>query len=141
MAHLKNILDRFYSKLEEKPNGCIVWTGSRKGEYGYFHIRSPHTDMGAHVFAFILHYKIEPLEDVHHKCENKLCCNPLHLESKTRMEHKLLHVRKDFCMYGHELKIVGRNKHGACKECTRIRARKQYNKIKDIREKLYALHP
>ena len=89
---------RFNSFLEEQPDGCIVWTGakSEKG-YGIFGVCPPeysrtHT-MRAHRFAYALHYGIDKLPHgtdktqkrkvIHHKCENKACSNPLHLEVVT----------------------------------------------------------
>ena len=89
----KETLERFNSYLEEQPDGCIVWTGYRtlKG-YGMFNIY-PHGALKAHRFAYALHYGIDQLPNgtdktqkrmvVHHKCENKACVNPLHLESVT----------------------------------------------------------
>ena len=89
----KETLERFNSYLEEQPDGCIVWTGYRtlKG-YGMFNIY-PHGALKAHRFAYALHYGIDKLPNgtdktqkrmvVHHKCENKACVNPLHLESVT----------------------------------------------------------
>jgi hypothetical protein len=89
------IVKRFKSHLEEQSDGCIVWTGAKtpKG-YGIFGMRPEgytrtHT-VRAHRFAYALHYgfdKLPPGTDktqkrnvLHHKCENKACSNPLHLE-------------------------------------------------------------
>jgi hypothetical protein len=91
------IVARFKKFLKEQPNGCIEYTGSRttKG-YGQFCLHGelyPSHPVRAHRFAYALHYGIDKLPSgtdktqkrkvIHHKCENKACCNPLHLESVT----------------------------------------------------------
>ena len=85
------IIARFHSYTKKKSDGCIVWTGytTPKG-YGMFNIYY-HGAVKAHRFAYALHYGIDKLPNgtdktqkrmvVHHKCENKSCVNPLHLES------------------------------------------------------------
>jgi hypothetical protein len=94
----ETIIKRFKSYLEEQPNGCIEWTGYRteKG-YGKFNIfvktNTRTYAVRAHRFAYALHYGIDKLPNgtdktqkrmvIHHKCENKSCVNPLHLESVT----------------------------------------------------------
>ena len=90
------VVKRFQSYLEQQDDGCIVWTGAKtpKG-YGIFGISNnngeyPHT-VRAHRFAYALHYGFDKLpygtdktqnrKVIHHKCENKACANPLHLEA------------------------------------------------------------
>ncbi len=94
----ETIVKRFKSYLEEQPDGCIVWTGYRtpKG-YGSFNIfvktNTRTYTVRAHRFAYALHYGSDKLpfgtdttqnrKVIHHKCENKACVNPLHLEPVT----------------------------------------------------------
>jgi hypothetical protein len=89
----EEIIARFNSYLEEQPDGCITWTGYTTGKgYGMFNIYY-HGAVKAHRFAYALHYGIDKLPAgtdktqkrmvVHHKCNNKACVNPLHLESVT----------------------------------------------------------
>lgn len=89
------LVKRFKSYLEEQPNGCIEYTGckSEKG-YGVFNIYlKPNLrtyTVRAHRFAYAMHYGFDKLpigtdttqkrNVLHHKCENKSCVNPLHLE-------------------------------------------------------------
>lgn len=89
----KSVVDRFLKHTQANDEGCIEWTKYKtpKG-YGIFSI---HTGMAvkAHRFAYALHYGFDKLPHgtdktqnrkvVHHKCENKACVNPLHLESVT----------------------------------------------------------
>ena len=87
------VVKRFKSHLEEQPNGCIEWTASKSSKgYGYFGIVHG-MSVKAHRFAYALHYGIDKLpygtdktqkrKVLHHKCENKACSNPLHLEAVT----------------------------------------------------------
>jgi len=87
---------RFKSKLKQMPNGCIEYTGYRTAKgYGYFKVGVNPTwaSVRAHRFSFALAYGIDKLPSgtdktqkrkvIHHKCENKACVNPLHLEPVT----------------------------------------------------------
>jgi len=87
------VLNRFKSYLEEQPDECIVWTGYKTSKgYGIFNIW-PHGTVRAHRFAYAIYYGVDKLpagtdktqkrKVVHHKCENKACSNPLHLEAVT----------------------------------------------------------
>lgn len=91
------VISRFMKKLEHQEDGCIEWTGftTSKG-YGTFGIHSEENPMNAvkaHRFAYALAYGFDKLpvgtdttqkrKVLHHKCENKSCVNPTHLESVT----------------------------------------------------------
>jgi hypothetical protein len=41
---------------------------------------------------------------LHHKCQNRRCCNPDHLEMVIRKEHQALHMRptNNWCGKGHQ---------------------------------------
>lgn len=116
------VLDRFYNKIIIQSNGCHIFDGALSSSgHCMFFIKGPNITIGAHVFAWILYNKRFPIEDIHHKCENKKCVNPDHLEELNRSSHMKIHHK--YCKYGHDLSIVGQNKSGACKLCV-----KEYNK-------------
>ena len=88
-----SVIKRFNAFLDPQPNGCIEWTGFRTDKgYGVFGI-SQGIAVKAHRVAYAMHYGIDKLPHgtdktqkrkvIHHKCENKSCVNPLHLESVT----------------------------------------------------------
>jgi hypothetical protein len=91
------IVARFNKFLKENPDGCIEFSGAKtvKG-YGQFCLHGetyPSHPVRAHRFAYALHYGFDKLpigtdttqkrKVIHHKCENKACVNPLHLEVVT----------------------------------------------------------
>jgi hypothetical protein len=86
----ESVIKRFKSYLEVQPDGCIEWTGFRTDKgYGLFGI-SQGIPVKAHRFGYALYYgadklphgtdKTQKRKVLHHKCENKACVNPLHLE-------------------------------------------------------------
>lgn len=82
-----NNIDRFLSKIEHAPGGCWVWSGGRTHNgYGRFSLDG--TEERAHRFSY--RYFIGELPDytyrdgeLDHKCRNRRCVNPLHLELVT----------------------------------------------------------
>ena len=73
-------LDRFWSKVEKK-QGCWEWIGPIASHgYGRF-TRGRKWEDTSHRIAFALsHGPIPEGLVVRHRCDNKRCCNPAHLE-------------------------------------------------------------
>lgn len=86
--------------LDGEPSFCLEWQGATSGEgngagrgYGRVSINgctsAVHRVVATHYFGFI------PLRrDVDHKCNNRLCCNPYHLEIVTPKENHRRRVRR-----------------------------------------------
>lgn len=75
--------DKFWSKVDIRgPDECWPWTAATNGKYGWFWVDG--RCCPAHRYAFAQENPNDFIDDpkmhVHHKCENKLCCNPTHLE-------------------------------------------------------------
>lgn len=74
---------RFWSLINKEPNGCYQWLGDKYGN-GYGRIQINGIRMSAHRLGYMLGIGSIPAGHiVHHKCTNKLCVNPDHLESMT----------------------------------------------------------
>lgn len=97
---------RFFRKIKIESTGCWLWTGA----YG-FHPRYPEHRYGeitvwdrrtrtktrttAHKFAYVYtHGEVPPGCDIDHKCENKLCVNPSHLQALPHSENMFLIARR-----------------------------------------------
>lgn len=81
---------RNFTKHFCQGTGCWNWTASTIKGYGQFGIRinGKSVNLRAHRLSCRLHYGSVPGDrDIHHKCENKLCVRPDHLEPVTELEH------------------------------------------------------
>lgn len=107
----KATVKRFKSNLVNKPNGCIEYDGAfwdSRELYRIFPIYKTIRDHGfsvgatavkAHRFAYALHYGFDKLpiagkfsadsKVINHKCFNKSCVNPKHLNILTSRENLL----------------------------------------------------
>lgn len=85
----ESFLLRFWSKIDMREHDqCWEWTGAKSNGYGAIKHRKKKLD--AHRVAFLLqHGSIKPGMIVGHKCDNKSCCNPLHLECITRAKNNI----------------------------------------------------
>lgn len=79
---------RFLAKIKRTANGCWEWQGQRHkgyGRYAYQGLSYP-----AHRIAYQLqHGKIDHFWQIDHLCNNKVCCNPAHLEPVTPDENRI----------------------------------------------------
>ena len=94
LAELMDDADRarFWSKVDRACDGCHEWTGAL-GQNGYGEFRV-HEDncryrYRSHRVAYELAYGVALTEDhvVRHKCDNRSCCNPAHLEVGTHSDN------------------------------------------------------
>jgi hypothetical protein len=79
-------LQERFNKFIEKTEECWLWTSATQGTYGAFWYDSK--QILAHRMSYILHHG--PITDgliVRHKCRNKLCVKPEHLETGTLKEN------------------------------------------------------
>jgi hypothetical protein len=86
-CYLMQLEARFLQYLENKPDGCRVWTGAKSrggqrpwsGPYGSFWVDSEHNTVRAHVFAAFLAGKIPTLrvplgQNLDHGCDHGTLC-------------------------------------------------------------------
>jgi hypothetical protein len=81
----KEIRQRFL-KYVNKTGKCWQWTGATRKGYGVF--RWHHRVLGAHRVAFILwNGPIGDHDVVHHRCGNRGCVRPAHLQATTQADN------------------------------------------------------
>jgi hypothetical protein len=83
----QDTLNRFLRMCSPEPNsGCWIWTGPIKPNgYGQFSIGKK--SIMAHRAALQLHGRPETGEVAMHKCHNKWCVNPEHIEYGTQKKN------------------------------------------------------
>ena len=114
-------ISRFWGSLPriKDPRKCWEWGGTKTrvkgGEYGIFVIPRDGVNwkqkeiLKAHRVAFFLFYgELDEARTIDHTCENKLCCNPRHMEPVDQSENVLRSYRRhperlsgETCKEGH----------------------------------------
>ncbi len=124
---------RFWDKVIPEPNtGCWFWLGGLDrdgyGSYGGSTGGKKYSHR-AHRVSYTTLVRPIPLAtpEIDHKCRNKCCVNPAHLEPVTRQENATRRrLAKTHCKRGHLFTDSNtRWKGGArsCKDCQRITSR------------------
>lgn len=73
--------EKLKSKLVTDDNGCWVYTGCSRGKGGYGGFWMNGDNRYVHRVAYEMW--VEPIPEdgfIHHKCSNRRCCNPEHLQ-------------------------------------------------------------
>lgn len=141
MADLPNLsiklLNRFNVRFHtDGENGCWIWTGAVVNGYGRFCISAGKTTPAHRVLWEMKNGKVPKGYELDHKCRNKICINPSHLEAVTHAENMrraapfIKDKRWSHCTKGHDLSI-NRNKRGRCKICANILAKEAYYRKKE----------
>ncbi len=140
----RTVTDRFWAKVEKRPNGCWIWTASDDGKgYGRFWICGKQF-VRAHRFAYeMLVGQIPDGMQIDHLCREHRCVNPDHLELVTNRENQLRGIgfvaenaRKTQCKNGHEFndantifrRVRGNNVRRDCRACQRLSQRTYYQR-------------
>lgn len=143
MAMTPNTPERILRRLIPGPNGCLLWPGA-KWSQGYGCVRMNYVARLVHRIAFeAAHGPIPKDREIHHRCGNKLCANPDHLEAVTRREHVfedrpmiIARAAQTHCLRGHEFNQantrMARNGTRHCRACRRALDLDRYHKGKVI---------
>lgn len=101
------IITRIYTRVEVqdlgfvldgKPSPCHIWTGpdsgdGRGGGYGRMSLNSQ--TVAVHLVVYTHYYGYIPgKKQVDHKCSNRLCCNPSHLELMSHLRNQRLRAKR-----------------------------------------------
>jgi hypothetical protein len=124
---------RFWRRVDIKsPEECWEWQGSRRGDgYGQFYVQGKHR--AVHRFSFFITNFYWP-SVVRHKCDNRCCVNPHHLEGGNQSDNmkdvlergRHFHANKTHCPHGHEYTeentyVRPEKKGRECRACRRER--------------------
>lgn len=137
----KSAEEHFWDKVAIGPE-CWIWAGARQGDgYGTFKIKGTNKTVLAHRYMYELILGAIPLGLViDHRCRNRFCVNPAHIEPVTLYENVkrgrawLWGPELTECKHGHAYteKNTGRNKlgHRYCRECKRVKAEAMREKMR-----------
>lgn len=104
-----SIIERIESRCEivdlgfvinGKPSPCHIWQGGDSGKgdgagRGYGRVSISGQTCATHIVVFTHYYGYIPSKkQVDHLCNNRLCCNPAHLELVTAKENHRRRVKR-----------------------------------------------
>jgi hypothetical protein len=143
-ATLEQRLSKYFQNFVENENGCWVWLGKPDSQ-GYARVNL----FGKWVRVHRLFYEryvgqIKPEEEIHHKCQNRICIRPSHLEAVTRRIHigrsdspPGINSRKTHCPRGHPYDRVMADGSRRCSLCDHGRSdyyKKYYRTVRKLKE-------
>jgi hypothetical protein len=137
-------LTELLERTVETPDGCLEWTGWRKGGYGRIVVDGKR--LSVHRLAFWLTHGYWP-NICRHTCDNPPCCNPDHLldgthadNTRDALERGLVpsySVNQTHCIRGHEVAgdnlYVSPSGRKACRACNAWHQKRWRDTTKGVR--------
>ena len=84
--------------LDHKPSPCHLWTGPDSGTGrggGYGRMSLDGQTVAVHLVVFTHYYGYIPgKKQIDHKCNNRLCCNPAHLQLVSHLKNQRLRAKR-----------------------------------------------
>jgi len=126
------LTDRFWAKVrKDKATDCWEWAGAlNSGGYGQWAVQGRSRSVHRVAYEALVGPIPEGLT-IDHLCQNKVCCNPAHLEPVTAAENRRRAARLiTHCPAGHEYTPENTLRNGAghryCRACSLPRRRVQH---------------
>ena len=120
--HNLSLDERFWMKVNcDSIDQCWEWLGSKNIRSGYGEILVNSNKIHAHRIAYML--EVAPIpkgKEIHHKCENRACVNPWHLQAVSRREH-IINLSPNHLAYKYALRTHCNNGHEFTPENTMMR--------------------
>ena len=84
--------------LDHKPSPCHLWTGPDSGTGrggGYGRMSLDGQTVAVHLVVYTHYYGYIPgKKQIDHKCNQRLCCNPAHLQMVTHLKNQRLRAAR-----------------------------------------------
>lgn len=86
-------IERFWRYVQREDSGCWRWCGRMTPQgYGVFDVADGSSPAHRYAYAVIVE-EVPSGFDAHHRCHNRWCVNPSHIEVVEAREHRLEHIR------------------------------------------------
>jgi len=136
-AKLEERLSSYFQNFVEAENGCWLWLGKPNKTTGYGRVNLFGKCVQVHRLFYERHVgPIKIGEEIHHKCENRICVNPSYLVAVTRKVHvgesnspPGINSRKAHCKKGHRYDLQTDSGRW-CSICRREWGRKYYADVR-----------
>lgn len=87
-------LPKRLSNFTVSSNGCWLWNGKIEKGYGKVTYKTFWIPVHRAIFMEVNKITLSRSIHIHHKCAEKLCVNPEHLETISKAKHNTLHKGK-----------------------------------------------
>ena len=75
-----------FNRFVKRSRKCWTWTGAKRSGYGMFHVNG--STFSAHRVAYEMWVgELDNSSVVHHKCSNRSCVRPSHLQMTSSQEN------------------------------------------------------
>lgn len=122
---MEELKERLLNKIKQE-NGCWIWTGTRRGNYGAIRVLG-HVESTHRMSYLVFTGPLEEGKHIDHLCRKGLCINPEHLELVTSRENTLrgigvsaINAVKTHCKRGHpfdDANTIAHPKGRNCRTC------------------------